>query len=113
MKKAKETQKQTIRKLIEIPKSAKDKQKTSVSANSNNKPPIPVIKYINNSASCTISYPEGCEFPLQKRTAAVLPMDRLCDVCGQKRKYACSKTNASLCSLKCYKKNFNASLVAT
>ena len=109
MKKAKETQKQTIRKLIEIPKTSKDKQKTAQTNQNSNKPIPPMVKYINNANSCTLSFPKGYDYPLAKATAARPIPIRLCVVCGAKRRYSCSKTKVSLCSLKCYKENFRGS----
>ncbi|CAK8677225.1 unnamed protein product [Clavelina lepadiformis] len=104
-KKAKETQKQTIKKLVEIPsKFVKEKTKPCTATNRNNL--FEMIKYINRRDMVVMSYPHGFEYPLKPQTSHPTPNPRMCSVCGlQRRKYECAKTRQSLCSLHCYKQN--------
>ncbi|CAD5117339.1 DgyrCDS6124 [Dimorphilus gyrociliatus] len=64
------------------------------------------VKY-TTEAIC-ITFPPSMESPyLPKKKIEQVPIQRLCDMpgCSNKRKYSCSKTGKSLCSLVCYKKN--------
>lgn len=63
------------------------------------------VKY-SKDAIC-ITFPSSIDGSYKpKEKIEQLPVQRLCEVpgCTNKRKYACSKTRKSLCSLTCYKK---------
>lgn len=104
-KKDLENKKQTIERLLKkqevkskILKSGKPKKKTEGA---------PQIRYINSLTGCSLSYPEGLEFPLLKTTTIPPPSVVTCgaDGCNNPKKYSCSKTGVPLCSLECYKRN--------
>lgn len=65
------------------------------------------ICYRNNQEGITITLPPGMEFPLKSQIETSPPPVIICAMkgCRNPKKYSCSKTNAPLCSLECYKKN--------
>lgn len=75
--------------------------------------PCLMISYIQNSSLSAISLPAGCQFPLSTTHPAPPPPSvkprrpEFCGVAGcvNARKYSCSRTGVSLCSLACYQRN--------
>lgn len=67
----------------------------------------PMIVYKNRSNEISLSLPPGVEFPIETQPPRDIPKPTICgiDGCSQIKKYSCSKTGVSLCSLECYKKN--------
>ncbi|XP_055936555.1 INO80 complex subunit B-like [Argiope bruennichi] len=69
---------------------------------------VPRMRYINSEIKgCSLSIPQGFNFPLKPQVAKQSPAPILCGIqgCGNRKKYSCSKTGVPLCSLSCYKKN--------
>lgn len=68
----------------------------------------PYISYKQNNDITTMSFPPGIKYPLIKQERSSPPKFITCHVegCNNPKKYNCSKTNVPLCSLQCYKKNF-------
>lgn len=67
----------------------------------------PMIVYKNRSNEISLSLPPGVDFPIETQPPRDIPKPTICGVdgCSQIKKYSCSKTGVSLCSLECYKKN--------
>lgn len=84
-----------------------DKQSTKQSVKKLIKKSGLTVCYRNNQDGITITFPPGIEFPLQKQAEPHPPPFVKCAVegCPNSKKYSCSKTNAPLCSLECYKVN--------
>ena len=68
---------------------------------------VPKISYVRNQSGAFISFPENCEYPLQRSTEQKPPDPVYCCMCSNIKKYSCSKTGSPLCSLDCYKKNIS------
>lgn len=70
---------------------------------------IPRISYINNQSNVLISVPTGFQFPFTAQVAKPCKAKEKCGVkgCLNDKKYSCSKTGVSLCSLECYKRNMS------
>ncbi|XP_063983928.1 INO80 complex subunit B [Diachasmimorpha longicaudata] len=68
---------------------------------------VPLVTYRLTLEGSSISYPPGEEFPLRPSKMKKTPEVPLCAVqqCRNPKKYSCSKTGISLCSLQCYKAN--------
>lgn len=85
------------------------KKDSKISKNSKNRlnnkiPPAPAIRYRYTKLFTTITYPPNFDVPIKalpKREPP--PPPTLCAICGELKKYNCSKTNIPLCSFKCYK----------
>ena len=110
MRKAEETKRQTIEKLVKVVAhtSPKGGKKHSTSTEMKRQHSVPMIKYTNKIESISLSYPKGFDYPLKVSKSTVAPpRKRTCVVCGNARKYDCSKTKRGLCSLKCYRINLN------
>ncbi|KAL3278312.1 hypothetical protein HHI36_013645 [Cryptolaemus montrouzieri] len=66
---------------------------------------VPLILYKQNLNLTTMCFPEN-EFLMKAGDYKPAPSPKYCSMeCGNLRKYACSVTGVSLCSLECYKKN--------
>ncbi|XP_075212667.1 INO80 complex subunit B isoform X2 [Lycorma delicatula] len=75
---------------------------------------VPLVIYRKAQDGITVYFPPDMpDIPLKPVIAPPLPTIRMCDVNGCKniRKYSCSKTGKSLCSLSCYEKNLLLSSV--
>lgn len=67
---------------------------------------VPVISYRDTiDDGATLSFPVDAEVPLKEQKSIDPPKPTLCVVCKDIKRYNCSKTNAPLCSLNCYKIN--------
>ncbi|KAH8272022.1 hypothetical protein KR018_000826, partial [Drosophila ironensis] len=68
---------------------------------------LPKITYISSLSGTHILVSPGQEYPLKMMLPFLPPAPKLCVIpgCGNVKVYNCSKTNAPLCSLNCYKKN--------
>ncbi|KAK9891804.1 hypothetical protein WA026_016600 [Henosepilachna vigintioctopunctata] len=66
---------------------------------------VPVILYKQNLEATSMYFPEN-ELPVFNSVTNTRPALKYCSMeCGNLRKYACSITGVSLCSLECYNKN--------
>ncbi|XP_013403423.1 INO80 complex subunit B [Lingula anatina] len=104
--KKEKAKKQTVERLLKK-QEIKGKGKTRGSRKSE----IPRIRYVNNQQVCTISVPQGFQFPYQTQLQKQpLPPRSSCGVegCTNAKTYTCSKTGVPLCSLQCYKKNLSS-----
>ncbi|RZF42212.1 hypothetical protein LSTR_LSTR004361 [Laodelphax striatellus] len=68
---------------------------------------VPHVVYRDTHDGIAISFPPSMEIPLKQSEVSKPPSPKFCEVkgCSNMRKYSCSKTGKSLCSLQCYKKN--------
>lgn len=69
---------------------------------------VPMISWRSDSTGTTITFPAGVELPLVdvQQEARVPPIARIgCAICGEPKRYNCSRTNVPLCSFECYKDN--------
>ncbi|ELU11674.1 hypothetical protein CAPTEDRAFT_226354 [Capitella teleta] len=68
----------------------------------------PGLRYLSCASGISISVPGGVPFPCATQIAPTPPVPKMCEGpgCSNPRKYTCSKTGKSLCSLVCYKQNF-------
>ncbi|XP_052268754.1 INO80 complex subunit B-like isoform X2 [Dreissena polymorpha] len=98
--------KQTIDRLL---KKQDNKLKGAAKARAGMKKDHPKVTYLNTVQSITISVPQDIKFPLEAQKAEKPPPKAKCAVkgCKNDKKYSCSKTGVSLCSLQCYKKNLS------
>ncbi|KAL4234334.1 INO80 complex subunit B [Mactra antiquata] len=94
--------KQTIDRLLK-----KQESKFKGKGRGGRKTDAPKVTYINNTTGISISVPDGIPFPFESQKSDKPPQKQKCGVkgCRNEKKYACSKTGISLCSLECYKKN--------
>lgn len=68
----------------------------------------PVILYKQTVDKTILAYPLNTDYPIVASKAKAPPARVYCSMnCGNLKKYLCSKTGASLCSLECYKKNIS------
>ncbi|XP_052802663.1 INO80 complex subunit B-like [Mya arenaria] len=97
---------QTIDRLL---KKQEKQLKGAAKARAGRKADAPKVTYLNTTRGISISVPEGIKFPLDSQSADKPPVRPRCGVkgCKNDRKYSCSKTGVSLCSLQCYKKNLS------
>ncbi|EEZ97220.1 INO80 complex subunit B [Tribolium castaneum] len=107
------------RKQLADEKREKDKKKTmerllkkqeskaaKAAKNKITKAQTPMILYRQNVGLTTVSFPQGMDWPLPGAGGKEPPKATLCSMgCGNVKKYSCSRTNAPLCSLTCYKRN--------
>lgn len=64
----------------------------------------PLITYKQTNEATFLALPEGIDYPLKPLTAPEPCKPSLCGMgCGRIKKYSCSRTGLSLCSLECYK----------
>lgn len=67
---------------------------------------VPMIIYRNTVDGATITFPvEMATMPLVAQCERAAPKRQLCALCGDQKRYSCSKTNMPLCSFRCYKQN--------
>jgi INO80 complex subunit B len=106
LEKAEKDKKETLDRLLK-----KQDSKAKLQSNSScrdGSQMSPAYVYSNKLSLITISVPVGFEFPLSQQVASS-PVNRikLCGLegCNNPRKYSCSRTGISLCSLECYQKN--------
>lgn len=68
---------------------------------------LPMITYKNTADLITLSFPVNFDIPIKPMKPVEPPKPVFCSVEGCKniKRYRCSKTNVSLCSIECYKKN--------
>ncbi|XP_022194462.2 INO80 complex subunit B isoform X2 [Nilaparvata lugens] len=68
---------------------------------------VPHVVYLDTHDGKAISFPLGMDIPLKQSEVPKPPSPKFCEVkgCSNIRKYSCSKTGKSLCSLQCYKAN--------
>lgn len=114
VRKAEESQKQTIERLIKQQglRGNKDRQRKNgcTNENTNSSQPVesnctPMIKYLSRGHTLSVSFPINVDCPL-KSSVSTPPMEKpKCVICSKLKKYNCSKTNQPLCSIDCYKKN--------
>lgn len=117
-KKAEESQKNTIERLVKQQgvRSCKDRQKKVASSEGSSSPSqpdankVPMIKYISKANLTLVCFPKHYRFPLTCVKEAVVKMRQLCAICGKPKKYNCSSTKTPLCSLDCYKHNLSKAL---
>lgn len=85
------------------------KQETKATKVNKNKPTkvfVPVISYRDTiEDGATVTFPMDVEIPLKEQKSLEAPKPVLCAVCSEVKRYNCSKSNAPLCSFKCYKIN--------
>lgn len=66
----------------------------------------PLILYTQNVNSTILKYPLNIDYPLRAAKIGKYPTPKYCNMgCGNFRKYSCSQTGVSLCSLECLKRN--------
>lgn len=114
VRKAEESQKQTIERLIKQQglRGNKDRQRKGVGGNenANSSQPVesnstPMIKFVSRGHTLTVSFPTDVDCPL-KSSVSTIPKPRpKCVICGKPKRYNCSRTNKPLCSMECYKNN--------
>uniref|UniRef100_A0A1L8DBX3 INO80 complex subunit B-like conserved region domain-containing protein n=1 Tax=Nyssomyia neivai TaxID=330878 RepID=A0A1L8DBX3_9DIPT len=93
--------KKTMERLLKkqdskVAKSTKSRQARST---------VPMIIYRNTLDGVTLTYPPNVTYPLAPQSARDVPQITPCAICGNPKKYNCSKTNVPLCSFMCYKQN--------
>lgn len=66
---------------------------------------VPMITYRNTMNGATVTFPPTMSFPIKHQTENDPPKPQYCALCGDTKRYSCSKTNIPLCSFRCYKKN--------
>ncbi|KAG0713623.1 INO80 complex subunit B [Chionoecetes opilio] len=89
------------------------KQDSKVGKNSrlkSSKKEIYMFSYVNNRDMVGLSVPASYSFPMEVQGERGVPAARLCGApgCRNPRRYSCSRTGVSLCSLQCYKVNLAA-----
>lgn len=93
--------KKTMERLLK----KQDSKLTKFSRNKTTKSSVPVISYKQNLNETAMFFPDN-GFPLKENKISQVPTPKYCSMeCGNLRKYACSVTGVSLCSLECYNKN--------
>lgn len=104
--KREEDKKKTVDRLLK----KQDSKIAKISRQKFSKKEIPVYSYINNTEMVGLSVPVGFPFPLEAQCEKEKPLVIRCGApgCSNVKKYNCSKTGIPLCSLQCYKLNFNA-----
>lgn len=104
--KREEDKKKTVDRLLK----KQDSKIAKVSRNRSSKKAIPMFSYLNNKDMVGLSVPTSYSFPLETQTERKVPVAKLCGVqgCQNTRKYSCSRTGVSLCSLLCYKTNLSS-----
>nr|XP_039253971.1 INO80 complex subunit B-like [Styela clava] len=116
VKRAEESQKQTIERLIkqQSGRITKDRQKkTNINSDFSAAPPqqksqarvVSKIKCVSKGTTISLSFSEGSTNPFLLKSAQLTNIRPQRCICGKPRKYACSKTKVSLCSLQCYREN--------
>lgn len=122
VRKAEESQKQTIERLIKQQglRGNKDRQRKSVSANENpnssqtvESSSTPMIKYLSKGHTITISFPINVDCPLKPSVSSSPKPIRKCAICGKPKRYNCSRTHKPVCSMECYKSNIEMHLSAS
>ncbi|GAB0093626.1 INO80 complex subunit B [Sergentomyia squamirostris] len=93
--------KKTMERLLKkqdskVAKGSKSRQAKSI---------VPTIIYRNTLEGVTLTYPPNISYPLASQGAREVPKVIPCSICGNPKKYNCSKTNVPLCSFKCYRQN--------
>ncbi|KAK0089247.1 hypothetical protein PV326_004542 [Microctonus aethiopoides] len=70
---------------------------------------VPLMTYKLTSDGSSISLPPGVEFPLRSAKEKKYPSTAVCGIegCNNLKKYSCSTTGISLCSLACYRANMD------
>lgn len=85
------------------------KQESKSAKNMKNRPAktiiVPMITYRDTINGATVTFPPNILFPIKRQTEKVAPKLQVCALCGDAKRYSCSKTNIPLCSFRCYKKN--------
>lgn len=81
---------------------------------------VPMISWRSAADGTTITFPPGVEVPLMRPGAAAEPVAEAvgeskpeavpcgrvpCAICGEPKRYSCSRTHVPLCSFECYKEN--------
>ncbi|XP_050025777.1 INO80 complex subunit B [Dermacentor andersoni] len=96
--------KQTIERLLK-----KSESRLRASKKPAKKADTPKVSLLRSSEAGTLlMFPAGLPFPLAPAAAPrEYPQKALCSIkgCPNPKKYSCSKTGVSLCSLECYKAN--------
>lgn len=111
------------RKQMADEKREKDKKKTmdrllkkqeskvaKVNKNKQVKVPVPVITYRDSiNGGATLTFPSLSDLSLSTKHEIEPPKPILCQICNcNLKRYNCSKTNAPLCSFKCYQINLKS-----
>lgn len=101
--KREEDKKKTVDRLLK----KQDSKVAKISRMRSSKKAIPMFSYVNNRDGVGLSVPTSYSFPMEVQTEKQAPVARLCGApgCHNPRKYSCSKTGVSLCSLQCFKTN--------
>lgn len=73
--------------------------------NQKSKTALPTIIYRDTLEGITLTYPPNVNYPLLPQGSREPPKVTPCAICGDPKKYNCSKTNVPLCSFRCYKQN--------
>lgn len=72
---------------------------------------VPMIVWRSDAQGTTITFPLGMELPLAALEASGKPPPIIakiaCQMCGEPKRYNCSRTKVPLCSFECYKLNMN------
>lgn len=66
---------------------------------------VPMIIYRNTVEGATVTFPVEMAMPVVAQCERAPPKRQLCAMCGDAKRYNCSKTNIPLCSFRCYKQN--------